>query len=266
MVIGASNMMLQFSHELGRLKPDIVLVHGDRFEVLPVALASYYMNIPIAHTDGGEETGCIDDGIRKMISSISTYDFVTTKGAEYTLMYQGKTKVYTVGSPAIDLLIKNYNNLGSPLKEKYVLVLYHPNTSKNENIKNLIKEIKICPYNIIWVNPNIDAGNKELLKFIHDETNVNSKIQFVKDLSPKKYYEYLANCEYAIGNSSSFIKEGVFLGVPIVLIGDRQKNRECGNNIFYDSQSITNFDKKADKYMFGYGTAGEKIVEVLANE
>jgi UDP-hydrolysing UDP-N-acetyl-D-glucosamine 2-epimerase len=266
MVISASNMMMQFAHELTRLKPDIVLIHGDRFEVMPVALACHYMNIPIAHTEGGEETGCIDNGIRKMISVISTYDFVTTKGAEYSLMYQGKTKVYTVGSPAIDLLVQNYSYINRPISDKYILVLYHANTSNYENINSLIKEIVACPHKIIWVNPNVDAGNKKLLKFIHDETLINTKIEFVKDLSPIQYYQYLANCEYAIGNSSSFIKEGLFLGIPVVLIGDRQKNRECGNNIFYSSKEIKPFDKAIDQYMFGDGTAGERIVEVLSYE
>lgn len=283
MVITASNMLLQVSHELVRLKPDIVLVHGDRFEVLPVAQAAYYMNIPIAHTEGGEYSGCIDDGIRRMISSISTYDFVTTERALDNLQLMRKDNVFVVGSTGIDNL--NGLDLSRPIQEEYFLILYHPDTSKSVNsvesinqmlrIDSIIEKIRSLDSNEkihgIWINPNIDAGSRSILRFAHTECDRDCNITFVKDLSPEEYYRYLANCKVAIGNSSSFIKEGSFLQVPVIMIGDRQKDRERGNNIFYSFEEYVRNIKNIKyrpiyKYQFGNGDAGKKIAEILGDE
>jgi UDP-hydrolysing UDP-N-acetyl-D-glucosamine 2-epimerase len=276
MVIGASNMLLQVSHELARLRPDIVLVHGDRFEVFPVAQAAYYMNIPVAHSEGGEDSGCIDNGIRHMISAISTYDFAASDMALQALIRMGKKKAFFVGSTGIDNLVGA--DLSRPLKEKYVLVLYHPDTNKDQEsveVEDEMIQIKSlvwsCPYKVVWINPNFDAGSKNLLHKIHNECNRIDNITFLKNLHPYQYYRYLANCEVAIGNSSSFIKEGNYLGVPVVLIGDRQMNREKGNNVFFGFSDYILNAKKYDsvrvcKCQFGSGNAGEQIADILGAE
>ena len=268
MVISAATMLNRVAMELIRLKPDLVLVHGDRFEVLPVAQAAYYLNIPIAHSEGGEDSGCIDDGIRNMITAIAKYNFVTNNMAKCKLLNMGKQYVWNVGSTGIDNLldIKDEKN-----KEPYMLILHHPNTSKQENIATLIKALSSFE-NIkkIWINPNVDAGSKSMLRLIHGKNS----FEFRKDLTPLTYYSLLKNSALAVGNSSSFLKEAAFFGTPVVLVGNRQKDRICASNIFHTDMSqdkIENIIKQIleknirfpKSTIFGTGEASKKIVNIL---
>lgn len=265
MAITTGVLLPQIAHTLQRLQPDVVLVHGDRYEVLACAIASSYLNIPLAHTEGGEDTGCIDDKVRNAITALADIHFVVNREALKRIP-TNKDNVYVVGSPALDLL-EQYN-LTSSRKKPYVLVLHHPNTTKNESINALIDALKNVPYDIVWVNPNIDAGNKAILKQIH-----SLDVEFVKDLSPVEYYRLLKNCKCAIGNSSSFIKEGAYFGTPVVMIGDRQQNRDCASNIHNvsceDSTSILNAIIKQSEsiyprsYKFGQADSGKQIADIL---
>lgn len=267
MVISAATMLNRVALELVRLKPDLVFVHGDRFEVLPVALAAYYMNIPIAHTEGGEDSGCIDDGIRNMITAIAKYSFTTNGKARNRLIEQGKQYAWNVGSTGIDNLLDiQYEDT---INEKYIIILHHVNTSKNEDITPLIDALsKITKYKKIWINPNIDAGTQEMLKLIHNQNN----IMFLQDLPLDRYYSLLKNASVLIGNSSSFLKEAAFLGSPAVIVGDRQQNRIHDQNVIFsemNSKKILAAIKKMidTKFprstMFGDGTAAFKIVKIL---
>lgn len=263
---------------LERLKPDIVLVHGDRYEVLACAVAASYMGIPLAHTEGGEVTGCIDDKVRNAITALADIHFPVTEDAEHRIFrmkypsfieeeYRKKYNIYAVGSPALDMLAKI--DLSNNRKEPYILVLHHPNTTEDEPIEPLIEALSFIEMNKVWVNPNVDAGNKAMLKKIHSVPNV----EFVKDLPPEEYYRLLKNCIFAIGNSSSYIKEGAFLGVPAVIVGSRQQNREHSYNVRFSrnemSDIIWNMNEASQghlvpSYMFGDGTSGKRIAAILA--
>jgi len=249
-------LLTQVATILDRLKPDIVLVHGDRYEVLAVATASAYMNIPLAHTEGGEDTGTIDDKVRYAISSLADIHFVVTEYA--------KSKIptsYVVGSTALDDL-KPIKNPGD-----YVVILHHPNTTHPEDITPLIEAVKEIPIKKYWVNPNVDAGARDMLKSIH-----KTGIEFVKDLPPEQYIDLIYNSKCLIGNTSSGIKEGAYLGIPYLCVGNRQQGREIGNNTLFvpmckDSilkgyENRLQFNRDPD-YKFGDGTASKKIMEVL---
>lgn len=286
MALTTGIFLAKISGELARIKPDIVLVHGDRYEVLAVAQAAAYMNIPLAHTEGGEVTGCIDDKVRNAITALADIHFPVTKLAECNiadLICKDKTidkidnlvnyfenhKIFRVGSPAIDIV--KQSDLTNNRKEPYVLVLHHPNTTEKEDITPLIEALAGIDIHKVWVNPNVDAGNKAMLRMIHKQN-----VEFVKDLPPEEYYRLLANCECAVGNSSSFIKEGAYLGVPVVMIGNRQQYREHACNVNYVSNSKDNILELIKYYLkvvkehlgvstyFGDGTAGEKISDILA--
>ena len=181
------------------------------------------------------------------------------------LYKKGKNKIFVVGSPALDNLVNlKYDNSIEP----YFLILHHPNTTDPENITPLLEALEIFNTKKIWVNPCVDAGSKSMLKQIHKHD-----IEFRKGLNPDEYYKLLVNCQVLIGNTSSGIKEGAFLGVPYVCVGTRQNNREHANNtVFCDmnKQQIVNciFERligdvlERDK-TFGNGQSGIKISRIL---
>lgn len=210
--------------------PDLAIVHGDRFENLGFAMAVSYNHIPLLHTEGGEISGNIDNKIRYAISALSDYHFPVTSNAAENLSYIPNidgNKIWAVGSPSIDYVKKYRYKIKRPVNKKYILCLYHTADKEDTAIfVSSMREImnKFC---VIWINPNIDPGNKKLLKEIH-----NTKCIFLKKLPPLVYYRYLYNCHVLVGNTSSGVKEAAWMGVPYVLVGDRQKNRELGTNIF----------------------------------
>lgn len=270
MSITTSLLLCQISAVLERTEPLCVLVHGDRYEVLAVAIASAYQNILLAHTEGGEDTGTIDDKVRYAITSLADIHFpVTDKACER--LSSLATRIYKVGSPSLDQL-RNMDL--SCDREPYVLVLQHPDSVCPEPLTPLVEVVKQIPIHKIWINPNVDAGNKEMLKIIHSIADDKSNdVEFVKNLPPLEYYKLLANAKCCIGNSSSFIKEGAFLGTPVVLIGGRQQNREVGKNVFrvpnigvYIANAVYSqlaHGKYEPDYLFGDGTSGQKIADIL---
>lgn len=270
MVKTASLMAIECSSLFSIIKPDIVLIHGDRYEQLGVAMAASYLNIKIAHTEGGEVSGCIDDKVRNAITSLADIHLPVTDKAFMKLHFMNGGNIFRVGSPAIDLCKEATQGYINDFKDKsYILVLHHPNTTNKEEIQPLIQALDEVPMDKIWINSNIDAGSKEIAKMLH-KTNW----EFKKNLSPIEYYRLLNDCELAIGNSSSFIKEGAYLGVPVVLVGNRQNNREHQENVIFVSD--TNKDEIKDaiiqqfhhgKYKssleYGSGDSSLKIATIL---
>lgn len=272
MVKTASLLAIELSTIFEQIKPDIVLIHGDRYEQLGVAMAASYLNIPIAHTEGGEISGCIDDKVRNAITALADIHFPVTRDAFYNVLSSRKSSknINLVGSPAIDLCKKAVEaNLNIDIEEPYILVLHHPNTSLKEEIEPMVKALNDIPFKKIWINPNIDAGSKELSKLLH-----KTDWEFKKNLTPEEYYTYLSKCEVAVGNSSSFIKEGAFLGVPAVIVGKRQTDREVQENIlFADDANYSDILEKIhyqlehgkyeSSYEYGDGNSAKKIASIL---
>jgi UDP-hydrolysing UDP-N-acetyl-D-glucosamine 2-epimerase len=258
MILTSNLLSMQLVPIFEKLKPDIVYIHGDRFEMLGVAMTSNYMGIDIAHAEGGEDTGCIDDNIRRCITELASVHLPVTRIAYWSIRnIDNKESVYLVGSPALDLL----NDLPPrKIEEEYIVVLVHPNTTVNEDIGELIKALDHVKETIIWVNPNFDAGAKKMLKEIH-----KTDYEFVKDLSPQDFYSLIKHCKCLIGNTSSGIKEGAYLGVPYICIGDRQGGREIGTNtvmVDYDSNDIVSVYNNR----FGDGNSAVRIASILAGD
>ncbi|MFA4834914.1 MAG: UDP-N-acetylglucosamine 2-epimerase [Dehalococcoidia bacterium] len=270
MTLTTGLFLCQLGGVFERLKPDIVLAHGDRYEILAVAITAAYMNIPLAHTEGGDISGTIDDKVRDAITALADIHFPVTERSAQRIIQMGTqtAKVFTVGSTALDSLVGI--DLTNNRKEPYILILHHPNTTHPEDITPLIEAVMAVPIHKVWVNPNVDAGSKAMLKIIHRQD-----VEFVKDLSPLEYARLLKNCECAVGNSSSFIKEAAFMGVGTVLVGNRQKGREMGRNVAevrMDAEEIYRAvmwqaqQKYCPSYQFGEGTAGSQIADILARE
>jgi UDP-hydrolysing UDP-N-acetyl-D-glucosamine 2-epimerase len=285
--------IIELSSMFESLKPDIVVTVGDRYETLATAVAASYMNIAVAHIQGGEVSGSIDESVRHAITKLSHIHFPATQKSFNRLVKLGENKknIFNVGCPSIDIikntnlsinkLSRDYNGTGYKINfnEPYVLVLQHPVTTEYGNgsfqIKETLKAAKKLKMQVLWIWPNIDAGSDDISKElrIFKERNQNLKFGFYKNFYPEDYLRILNSAKCAIGNSSSFIREGSYLGVPSVNIGTRQSFREHGKNIItvdYNNLSIYSaitkqlkIKKYKPEYIFGRGDAGSKIAKVL---
>jgi UDP-hydrolysing UDP-N-acetyl-D-glucosamine 2-epimerase len=263
-----------FLSNLNRL-PKLAIVHGDRFENLGFAIACSYNNIKLLHTEGGEFSGNIDNKIRMAITALADIHCVTTQNAAEHLIKAGidESKVFNTGSPAIDE-VKNLNLPVLKYPSDIIAVLYNP--CEEDDFDEFFKAIlKLsAKYKIVWINPNIDPGYKMICKQVH----ANKQIEFMKGLSVVAYFKVLNMCKMLIGNTSSGIKECAYLGIPYIMVGIRQNNREIDENVLVRTGRLdeilyrVNFaERYIEKYggrikyngLFGWGDAAEKIVKVV---
>jgi len=287
--------IIEFVSEYQRLSPDIVLIIGDRYEALAAAIAAAYMNLKIAHIQGGEVSGSIDESARHAISKFAHIHFPSTRrSAEYLIkMGENPEFVFNVGCPAGDYII----NLDSSLPENifdnfgvgahldvnkpFLLVIYHPVTTnygteraKAEALINALGEIS---YPTLWLWPNIDAGADDISKALRSyrENNDCSWLHLVKNLDPLIFQKSLKACACAVGNSSSFIRDSTFSGTPVVLVGDRQVGREIDINIINvlpEKEQIKGAileQLKVGRYptsgLYGKGDSSARIAKLLSS-
>jgi len=297
MAKSAGLAVIELTTIFGNLKPDIVLTIADRYETLPIAMSATYMNIPLAHTQGGEVTGSIDESVRHATTKLAHIHFPSTKKSSINLVKMGEDPktVYHTGCPSIDLIkgadlsitkkfIKTYTVSGVggnvDFLKKYIVVLQHPVTTEYGSglvqIKETISAIKDLDMQVVWLWPNVDAGSDDISKGlrIFRESKKAKKIQFFKNFEPTDYLKLINNSSCIVGNSSSAIREASYLGVPAVNIGTRQQNREHGKNVItvnYDAKEIKSAvlnrikkKKFTTEKIYGSGDAGKKIAEILS--
>lgn len=294
--------IVEISSGLDLLKPDILLVVGDRFDVISPVIAASYMNIRVAHTMGGEVTGTIDESVRHAITKFAHFHFPANSNSADRIIRMGENpkNVYTVGCPRIDTVSSilksklDINFLANDLKQikgvsfsgklenEFLLVSMHPVTTEfglNRqymiNLLNVLEELKMQTI-MLW--PNADAGSEEISKAIRtfrDKYNPAWLSLFI-NLPFQTYTQLMALTKCLIGNSSSGIREGAYIGTPCVNIGTRQNGREKGKNLI----DVGNDEKqikaailkqiKCGRYTsdatYGSGNAGEKIASILAKE
>lgn len=283
----------QLTTVFDRLQPDTVLVHADRFEQLAVAIAASYMNIKLAHNQGGEVTGSIDDRVRHAITQLADIHFTATDLARDRVISMGHSpaSVFNVGCPAIDLIPQDleihedfcvkYGGVGPNinLTAPYLVVMQHPVTTEygegKQQIQQTLEAIKLLKIPTVWLWPNVDAGNDdisgELRRFREQEKP--DYIHFFKNLSPEDFYKLIYNCACLVGNTSSGLREGSYLGIPYVCIGSRQDEREKGNNVIFVDHNENMiyrailYQVRHGKYstdtLYGSGNASQRIVEIL---
>ena len=282
-------------------RPDFVFAIADRFETLSVAVAASYMNIPLLHLQGGEVTGSIDESVRHAISKFANIHFPATYKSKQNLIKMGEDPktIFNVGCPSIDLaksvqnekktvhqILKKYKFSMQdkiylkPIKD-YIIVVQHPVTTEYKDTKNQIKQtIKaISELNIhaIWLWPNVDSGSDIISKELRiaRENNLLEKTIFIKNLGANDFLTLLNNSKCIVGNSSVGIRETAFLGVPSVNIGNRQNGREKAQNVLqcdHKSDLIIKSIKYQIKkrkykksYLYGNGSSGNKIVNIILN-
>ncbi len=277
------------------LRPDVVLTVADRYETIATAVAASYMNIPVAHTQGGEVTGSIDESVRHAVTKLSHIHFpATQKAADYVRrLGEGSERIHLTGCPAIDLvadldfrfspqLLESYGGTGADIdiEKPYLVVLQHPVTTEYgsgiEQINETLAAVEKTGMQAIWLWPNVDAGSDDIAKGLRmfRESNPEAPIRFFRNFEAEDYARLIGRSACLVGNSSSALREGAFLGVPAVNIGTRQRGREHAENVVhvdYGRDTIfgavmtqVHHGQYPSSNLFGDGTAGEQIADVLA--
>jgi UDP-hydrolysing UDP-N-acetyl-D-glucosamine 2-epimerase len=289
--------LLELATVFDNLKPDVVVTIADRYETLATAVAASYMNIPVAHIQGGEVTGSIDEKVRHAVTKLADLHLVCTDHAVRRVVQMGEEprKVFNTGCPSIDLAaeimpdptlnfnpFERYGGVGDlhELRNGYLVVMQHPVTTEHEKARAHVMETLKAVHEInmptLWFWPNVDAGADGTSNGIRTfrETVKPTNIHFFKNMSPTDFLRLLYSSKCLIGNSSAGIRECSYLGVPVVNIGTRQAGRERGQNVIdvdYGRETITDAVKQqlangryeCDK-IYGDGKAGERISDLLA--
>lgn len=279
------------------INPDFVLTVADRFETVSTAIAASYMNIPLIHLQGGDVSGNIDDKVRNSVTMLSDFHFPASKTSAERLIKMGidPGKIFLTGCPSMDVLkhdlpaitveqLSEYKGVGACVEwtKPYVLIVQHPvTTSYGEGRSQITRTLEavseLSDYQKVVLWPNSDAGSEDVSKGIRvfREFNSGDDFTFFKNFPPEIYAKVLEGASCAVGNSSSFIREGLFLGTPAVLVGDRQRGREIGDNVKfvdYDRNNIKTglvdqlrSGRYAPDYRFGDGDSGERIAALVAS-
>ena len=287
--------IIELATQFDNLRPDVVLTVADRFETIATAIAASYMNIPVAHTQGGEVTGSIDEAVRHAVTKLSHIHFPATERAKDFVIRMGEhpDTVHLTGCPSIELianldltlpsdLFTRYKGVGKEIDstKPYSVVLQHPVTTEYgrgfDQINETLEAMRVIGMQTVWLWPNVDAGSDDISKGLRmaREQMRADHIHFYRNFSPEDYARLINNAACLAGNSSSALREGAFLGVPAVNIGTRQGGREHGDNVVhvpYDRCAIAGAVREQisrTKYprslMFGDGAAGAKIADALA--
>ncbi|MEK9968856.1 MAG: UDP-N-acetylglucosamine 2-epimerase [Ferrovibrio sp.] len=279
------------------LKPDAVLTVGDRFETMATTLAAAYMNIPVAHTMGGEVSGTIDESIRHAITKFAHIHFPASRDAAERIIRLGEPKesVHLVGCPRIDLVseilsraVDGVENeifeagVGEKLdiNKPFVLVSQHPVTTEygagEAQISETLRAVRALDVPAIVLWPNADAGSEDIARGIRKwrESGRDTHMHFFKNLPTEHYIALMRRTACLVGNSSSGIREGAFIGTPVVNIGSRQSGRERGINVIdtgHEWESIRdsiaaqiNHGRYKSDPVYGDGRAGIRIADTLA--
>ena len=270
-------------------KPDLIVLHGDRLEALAGAIVGSFNNIRIAHIEGGEVSGTIDEVIRHSISKMAHVHFVSNKKAYKRLLQLGENKknIHIIGSPDIDIL--NSSKLPS-LEEvrkyyqitfkKFSIFMFHPVTTELDEIDSQLTStlcaLRDSNINYIIIYPNNDLGSSKIISKYEDEEFLKSdKFKVFASMRFEYFLVLLKNANFIIGNSSSGIREAPHYGIPTIDLGSRQRNRAQAKSIFHveiNYQDILSTIKKVKnkKYqainLFGDGNSAILFKDILKNK
>ena len=279
------NLIVDLTKLMVDLNPDIVLLLGDRGEMLAGAIVASYLQIPVAHIHGGDVSSTVDDSARHAITKLSNIHFPATEKSASRIKQMGENpeNIFVVGAPGLDSIIKLKDNIDENyLKEKYnikkdfVLVLQHPVSLEVEDsayqIKQTLDAVTATDYQVLLVFPNADAGGRAMIEVINQYD-----VDAYKNISHDDFIGLLGLSSALIGNSSSGIIESSSFKLPVINIGTRQSGREKAENVIdvdYDSNEIlqaVNYIKSEEyqnklescKNPYGEGKAGELICKIL---
>ena len=255
------------------IKPDMIVVHGDRVEALAGAITGMMNGITVAHIEGGEVSGSIDEPIRHAVSKLSHMHFVSNDRARARLRKMGERNIYTIGSPDVDVMMSDL----PPLEEvkdwygirydEYYILLFHPVVGENMGwqIKEIVNELE--GENVVAIYPNNDPGYQDIINEINRLPTVFPSIRF------ECFLTLLKNARAIIGNSSSGLMEAPYYGVPAVNVGSRQRDRaalsgaiNCCATYVADAIKSASVMKVNPSRPFGDHGCAEKFLRVIRGQ
>ena len=274
-----------FSHYIFELKPDLIVVHGDRIEAMAGAIVGSLNNILVAHIEGGEVSGTIDELIRHSISKLAHIHLTSNEEAKKRLIQMGEyeSNIFTIGSPDLDIMnskdlptlefVKDYYQINF---DKYAILMLHPVTTEIYKLKEQVKLLVDClidsSLNCIVIYPNNDIGSDFILEEYKRFEN-NPKFRIFPSLRFEYFLVILKNAQFTIGNSSAGVREAPYYNIPTINIGNRQNNRVKSKNIIsIDFQKeiiisainlVLSFEKIPRDINFGDGNSDKKFFELL---
>ena len=287
---------IEFATVFDQFKPDVVMLHGDRFDIFPAAIAAAMSNIHIAHLQGGEVTGTIDESVRHSITKLAHLHFVSNQDAAIRVAKLGEDArvIFNVGCPSVDALRSisypsreafaftfraTYGGVVN-LREPYVLLIQHPVTTEfgdaSKHMERTIESIVDTGFPTVLIYPNIDAGSKQMASTLRRLAPLmqSSHIDMFKHISTQHFFPLLKYTSCIVGNSSSGIREACYFGTPCVNIGSRQHNRTRGSNVQdvgYEARSIAAAIRAQVQHgpypveeLYGHGHAAQKIAQTVA--
>ena len=288
MDLALSNTISGLSNYVSEIKPDLIVIHGDRLEALAGAIVGAFNNILVAHIEGGEISGTIDESIRHAITKFSHIHFVSNEESKKRIIQLGESlqQTYIIGSPDIDIMYSERLPSLEKVKqrydisfESYGIVMYHPVTTEHDqlasNVHELIEALKASNKNYIIIYPNNDLGSDLIIEAYE---NLQDLSQF--SVFPSIRFEYfltlMKHAQFVIGNSSAGIRESIVYGTPAIDIGNRQRGRynnmevgliqhviENKEAILTAIKSIPEHGEIMAKSLFGHGDSAERFIEVI---
>ncbi len=290
MAHGIGQAIQGLAEAIDALRPDLVLVLGDRGEMLAGAVAALHLGIPIAHLHGGERSGTVDEPVRHAISKLSQLHLVATQESRDRLVRMGEdpAHVHVVGAPSLDDIAQQPRKpreavlqvLGLRPDSRYALVLFHPVVQEADDAatqtRALLEAVRADVLSrglqAVWLAPNADAGSAAILE---EMSSAGTSLHRITHLPRAEYLDALANAEVLLGNSSSGIIEAASFGTPVVNVGSRQRLRQRNANTLDcepDAAAIGAAVRRALAHgrhgpanVYGDGRAGERIARLLAS-
>jgi UDP-hydrolysing UDP-N-acetyl-D-glucosamine 2-epimerase len=287
------NATLSLADLLGHMRPDMLLLIADRYEMLAPASVALALRIPIAHIEGGEiSEGAIDDAVRNALTKMGHIHFTSTDGARLRVIAMGEEewRVHRAGAPSLDHLRRTEllnreqteSSLRLNLDQPTMLVSYHPVTIAEDTLQEadaLFAALETLPDQLIFCYPNADAGSRSLINRIKSFLEARRKGQLFTNLDPRMYWSLLRQVDILIGNSSSGIMESASYSLPTVDVGIRQQGRERPMNVINAAPNVESIvaairDARSPQFRqslegmvnpYGDGHASERIVRVLTD-
>lgn len=291
MGINLGNTINYLSGYVHDIKPDMIVVHGDRIDALAGAIVGALNNIWVSHIEGGEISGTIDESIRHAVSKFAHFHFVANEDAVKRLMQLGENReyIFEIGSPDIDVMLSNTLPDFEEVKRwyklrfyNYAILIYHPVTTEigtlAAKVDNLMKALEESGKRYVIIYPNNDTGAEVIISRI-EQVRATEKFEVFKTLKFEYFLTLLKYADFIIGNSSAGIREACVYGIPSIDIGTRQKNRydtkvlknirHCGESkeeILEAIQKISDKKYQVVSSTYGKGNSTELFMNVIQQE
>lgn len=287
MDLALSKTIEGFSYYIREINPDLIVVHGDRVEAMAGAIVGSLNNILVAHIEGGELSGTVDELIRHAVSKMSHLHMVSNEEAKKRLIQLGEKResIFVIGSPDLDVMnsatlpsiarVKEYYEI--PFEE-YAILMYHPVTTEleqlSEDIKSVVDAVLESHLNYVVIYPNNDSGSHVILKEYQRFEGV-ARIRLFPSLRFEKFLTLMDHALFILGNSSAGIREAPYYALPSIDIGSRQNNRYQSESVIHVNTSTQEICHAIEKVKereycvqkelhFGDGKSAQRFLEILS--